>query len=240
MKILNIKNYLESIDVTVEGIELGDFDYIGKFTAEKARDKESLLYKTRCMYFRPNYERGILVYCLIRQFNLTSMLECGFGRGYTTFCAAKAFYDAGVQGTIVTIDPALSQEWLQQLAQVFPKEWFSYVKFVKDTSQNALPRIEEKFDLVYIDGDHSYQGTKFDWENTKDKCRQFMLFDDYHLKTKTDSGTIECRELIDEIDEEKEGFEEKLLIKLDRRLFPDDRGYTDDQINYGQVLMHRK
>jgi hypothetical protein len=240
MKILNIKDYLDSIDVTVEGIELGDFDYIGKFTAERTRQKGDVNYKKFGLYYRSAFERGILVYYLIRQFNLSSMLEVGFGRGFCTFCAAKAFYDAGVKGTIVTVDPALNQEWLQQLSQVFPKEWFSYVKFVKDTSQNALPQINDKFDLIYIDGDHSYQGTKFDWENTKDKCQRFMLMDDYHLKTKTDSGTIECRELIDEIEEEKDGYEEKMLIKLDRRLFPDDRGYTDDQINYGQILMQKK
>lgn len=239
MKITNIRDYLDSIDVTVEGIELGDFDYIGKFTAERTRQKGDENYRKFGFTFRAAYERGILIYYLIRQFNLTSFLECGFGRGYSTFCAAKAFHDAGVNGKIVTIDPALNQEWLEQLTHVFPKEWFSYVKFVKDTTQNALPKITDSYDLVYIDGDHSYAGTKFDWENTKQKCNKFLLFDDYHLKTKQDSGTIECRELIDEINEAQEGYEESVLIKLDRRLFPDDRGYTDEQINYGQVLLKR-
>lgn len=231
MKIVRIDKKLEDIGVELDSIVMGDFDYIGEFTAKRNRSPHDSNYKKYGAFYRSNYERGILIYHLIRQFNLTSMLEIGFGRGYATFCAARAFYDAGVIGKIITVDPALDEKYLNELQRVFPTDWFKYIQFAKGTSQQVLPGLNESFDLVYIDGDHTYEGTKFDWEHTKNKWNKFLLFDDYHLPTKDDPG-INCAKLIDEIDDAS-----KELIIMDRRMFFDDRQFTDDQIDYGQVLL---
>ena len=51
-------------------------------------------------FFRPNYERGILMYYLVRKLEIKSVLEIGFGRGYATFCMAKAMCDHGIDGKI--------------------------------------------------------------------------------------------------------------------------------------------
>ena len=239
MKKVNIKNKLEQMDIAVDSIVMGDFDYIGEFTAKRNRDKDDPNYKKYGSFYRSNYERGILIYFLIRHYNLSSMLEIGFGRGYSTFCAAKAFYDAGVEGKITTVDPALNEEYVKALCKVFPNELFSYISFMKGTSRDIIPTLNENFDLVYIDGDHSYAGTKLDWEMTKNKFNKFLLFDDYHLPSKNDAG-IQCRDAIDEIKEDTEACKEKELIILDRRLFFDDRQFTDDQIDYGQVLLTKE
>lgn len=232
MKQIFIKQKLESIGVSLESIVMGDFDMIGEFTAKRDRKPDDPNYKKHGCFYRSNYERGILIYNLIRQFNLTSFLEIGFGRGYGTFCAAKAFHDSGVKGKIVTIDPALDERYVQALQQVLPTGWFSYVNFMKGRSQDVLPKLDEKFDFVYIDGDHSYAATKSDWEMTKEKFNNFLLFDDYHLPSKADKGTIQCSQLIDEIDDPS-----KELIIMDRRMFFDDRQVPDDQVDYGQVLL---
>ena len=231
MKTINIKQKLEAIGVSPESVVMGDFDFIGEFTAKRDRRPDDPNYKKYGAFYRSNYERGILVYHLIRQYNLSSMLEIGFGRGYATFCAARAFHDAGIVGTITTVDPALDEKYLNALSQVLPQDWFKYVKFAKGTSQQVLPTLNEKFDLVYIDGDHSYEGTKHDWEQTKDKWNKFLLFDDYHMASKDDPG-IKCSQLIDEIDDPS-----KELIIMDRRMFFDDRRFTDDMVDYGQVLL---
>jgi len=232
MKKLHIKEKLKNIDIDLNDIVLGDFDAIGKFTAERNRDRNHLLYKTAGCFYRANYERGILVYSLIKKYKISSMLEIGFGRGYSTFCAAKAFQDFGIDGKITTIDPNFNESFLNHLAQVFPKSWFDCITFMQGTSRNILPSLsEQKFDFVYIDGDHSYEETKFDWENTKNLYNKCLLFDDYHLPSKNDPG-IQCQKLIDEIvDSSKE------LIIMDRRIFFDDRQIPDDEIDYGQVLL---
>jgi hypothetical protein len=111
---------------------------------------------------------------------------------------------------------------------------------MKGRSQEVLRKVDGNFDLVYIDGDHSYAATRSDWEMTKDHFNKFLLFDDYHLPSKEDEGTIQRSQLIDEIDEFEEGCKEKELIILDRRLFFDDRRFTDDQIDYGQILLTKQ
>lgn len=231
MKTINIKNKLHELGCELSELSLGEYDYIGRFTAERTRDANHPLFKSVGMFYRANYERGILISSLIRKYKISSMLEIGFGRGYSTFCAAKTFCDLGINGKIVTVDPAFDQNHLNLLQQVFPREWFEKIEFKSGKSNEVLPFINDKFDLVYIDGDHSFEGTKYDWEMTKDKWNKCLLFDDYHLPVKNDPG-IQCRELIDTVDHPT-----KELIIMDRRIFFDDRRLSDEQIDYGQVLL---
>lgn len=234
MKTINIKQKLEEMGVTLDSITMGDFDQIGEFTAKRQRSPGDENYHRYGAFYRANYERGILIYNLIRRYNLTSMLEIGFGRGYSTLCAARAFYDAGIIGNIVTIEPNLDEKLIATLHQIFPPDWFKMIKFFHGTSADAFSKLGTvKFDLIYIDGDHSYEGTKLDWEGAKDRYNKFLLFDDYHLPTKEDPG-IQCSKLIDEIDDPS-----KELIIMDRRMFFDDRQFGDEKIDYGQVLLTR-
>jgi len=239
MRQVDIREKLKEIGMPVESLSLGDFDQIGEHTAKKTRALNTELYKSVGCFFRPNYERGLLIYSLIKKYNLKSFLEIGFGRGYGTFCAAKALHENG-GGRIVTIDPLFDEERTKQhvkmLISIFPKEWFSLNNFHlrPGFSQDILPSLDENFDFIYIDGDHTYDATKFDWLNTKDKFNKFLLFDDYHLSTKKQQG-IECARVIDEIDD----FDKELII-MDRRIFFDDRRIPDEEIDYGQVLIEKK
>ena len=239
MKIVNIKEKLTQLGVQLDDIVLGDFDYLGKFCAERTRERNDANYKKYGFSYRSNYERGMLAYYLVRQLGVKSFLEIGTGRGYVTFCVAKAMYDSGISGRIVTVDPAADENFFKALNQVFPQQWFKDITFVKGFSGDVVPTLNEKFDFVYIDGDHSYMATKIDWEMCKDKFNQVLLFDDYHLPTKIDPG-IQCREVIDSVDENEVDCNEKELIIMDRRIFVDERGFTDEQINYGQCLLTKK
>ena len=230
IKKVMIHEKLKSLGLSVDDLKLGDFDQIGEVTAKKKRDPGSELYKSVGAFFRPNYERGILIYSLIKHYNIKSFLEIGFGRGYGTMCAALAMSENG-GGKITSIDPNFDQDFLNQLSNIFPQEWFQMMQFIQGKSQEYLPSTEEKFDFIYIDGDHTYFATKRDWELCKDRYNKLLLFDDYHLPGKVQKD-IECSNLIDQIDDDS-----KELIIQDRRIFLDDRGYTDDQIDYGQVLL---
>jgi len=239
MKTVHIRDKLAALNVSVDMISFGDFDRIGELCAKRERKSNDPNYKKFGAYFRAQYERGILLYYLIRQHNLTSVLEIGTGRGYGTLCCAKAFHDSGTKGKIVTIDPVIDERHHALIRQVYPREWLSCVTFVKGTSAQAVPALgDESFSLIYIDGDHSYEGTKLDWEMTKGRFTSFLLFDDYHLPSKDDPG-IQCRAAIDEVNWRAEGCKEPELVILDRRLFRDDRGFPDDAIDYGQVLFTR-
>src|SRR4030067_1117921 len=125
MERILIKDKLQRIEYPFDQISLGDFDYIGEFTAKKTRGKEDPLFRSVGAFFRPNYERGILAYALIKRFEIRSVFEIGFGRGYFAFCAAKAMCDMGFDdGQVVSVDPNIDEKHVQNLAQVFPREWF--------------------------------------------------------------------------------------------------------------------
>ena len=226
---INIKDKLQELDHPVDQLSLGEFDQIGHFTAYKNRYPESELFKTKGCFFRPNYERGMLIYSLIKKYNVKSYLEIGFGRGYSCICAAKAMSEIG-GGVITTIDPFFDDRLWSTPCGVFPAEWTNQVKIVKKKSQDYLASDTASYDFIYIDGDHTADAVRRDWENTKDKYKKLLLFDDYHKQQTYD--TIECSYVIDQIEDES-----KQLIIMDRRIFLDDRQLRDDQIDYGQVLL---
>jgi len=236
MNRIMIHDKLAQLDVDIDSVVLGDFDAIGEYTAKKTRSPDKEQYRTVGAFFRPNYERGILMYYLVRRKEIKSVLEIGFGRGYSTFCMAKAMCDHGIDGKITTVDPNLDEKQINFLSSIFPKEWFSKINFVRATSQEYYRQYQEqRFDLIYIDGDHMYDAVKEDWQYAKDRFNKFVLFDDYHLPSKTQSD-IECSKLIDQISDQEYL---KDLVIMDRRIFFDDRRLTDDQIDYGQVLLSR-
>lgn len=225
-----IQEKLKELGVDISDISLGDFDAIGKYTAEKQRSRDSELYKKAGAWFRPNYERGILIYSLIKKYKVESYLEIGYGRGYSCFCAALAFSELG-KGKVTTVDPALDQEQVQNLTGIFPREWFNFIDFWKGTSDDFFNQSNEKYDMIYVDGDHRYSAVLKDWNNCKDRYNKLILFDDYHLPEKVQKD-IDVSNVIDAIEDPS-----KELIIMDRRIFFDDRRIPDEDINYGQVLL---
>lgn len=231
MRTVHIRQKLEELGYPVERFSLGEFDEIGELTAKKKRDAGNPMYRSVGAYHRPNYERGLLIYALIRAHKLSTFFEIGFGRGYGTLCAAKAFSEGGAEAEIVTLDMRFDQDHLNRIYEVYPKSWFEMVHFLEGDSHELLPQIQDKFDLIYIDGDHSYEGTKADWTWAQQHAKKFVLFDDYHLNAKP-GDELACALAINEI----QGVEKELII-MDRRIFADDRRYEDEKITYGQVLV---
>lgn len=241
MKKILIQDKLKEIGIDYKDVNLGLFDEIAEFTARRFRPKNDPLYKTHGCFYRSNYERGIFIYYLITQFKLKSMLELGFGRGYSSYCAAMAFEDSKIQGKIITIDANPNLELYTFLRQTYPKEWSSKINLVKSITNdffkeasdklNSIYDLTEKFDLIYIDAGHSYEETKKDWLNTKDLFNKFLLFDDY-VEDAPKDHYLQCKFAIDEIEEY-----EKEFIIMDRRLFPDDLNRQDSEIHHGQVLI---
>ncbi|NBU99057.1 MAG: hypothetical protein EBS19_12760, partial [Spirochaetia bacterium] len=79
----NLAKKLNELGYPLSDISLGKFDYIGEFTAKKQRSPENELFSKAGAFYRPNYERGMLIYALIKKYNIKSYLEIGYGRGYS-------------------------------------------------------------------------------------------------------------------------------------------------------------
>lgn len=243
MRKILIQDKLNELGVSLNDISLGDFDYIGEYTAKKVRDKNSELYHKVGSVFRPNYERGILIHSLITKFKLQSYLEVGFGRGFSALCAAKALCEIGSPGKVITVDPVVDEQQLKIIQATMPKEWIEKIEFKKGMSQQALPQVlseNSSFDFIYVDGDHRAAAVQADWEMVKGHWTRFCLFDDYHFPTKTsDTKDIEVASVIDKIDWEQHHASAEVVI-LDRRIFFDDRRISDQDIDYGQVLVTKR
>ena len=234
MKTTHIIDKLSELNFDLEDLSLGDFDIIGEACAKKQRGPDSDLYKSVGAFFRPNYERGLLIYSMILNYDIQSFLEIGFGRGYGTLCAAMAMYENG-GGSITTVDPRFDDNHINRLKQTFPSEWFDMIEFVPKPSQVYLEEVDNTYDFIYVDGDHMYEAVKRDWELCQDKYNRFILFDDYNPPSEPQSDDIQCYRLIDEIEDDT-----KELIIMDRRIFFDDRRIADEDIKYGQVLLSRE
>ena len=178
-----ITEKLKQIGVELSDLKLGDFDQIGELTAKKQRSPGSDLYNKVGAFFRPNYERGILIYSLIKKYKIKSYLEIGFGRGYSCMCAALAMSELG-EGKITTIDPNLDNDFLQGLSQSFPEDWFSMIHFIKGTSQEFLRGTDEKYDFIYVDASHRADDTFVDayYAHKMLNPKGLLIFDDYGWK----------------------------------------------------------
>lgn len=229
MQVIDIREKLKQIECPVEEISLGDFDKIGEHTARRIRGPSDPLYKSVGCFYRPNYERGILIYHLVKRFEVRTLVEVGFGRGYAALCAAKAMCDMGWDdGRVFSVDPKIDEDHLKLISQAYPKEWFQKLNLLQGTINDALGHLPERFDMAYVDGDHRLDAVRNDWDAIKGRFQKLVLFDDYDPK---DSDSNQVRAFIDGLDADKE------LIRMDRRIFADDRGLKDADVGYGQVLV---
>lgn len=233
IKTVNISEKLIELGSPVEAFALGDFDAIGEYTAKKGRTRESELYNSVGCFFRPNYERGILAAAMIKRYKPKRILEIGFGRGYWTLCAAKAMTENGISGEIVTIDPKFDQQHIKLVETLFPREWLEKINMAQGQSVDIIPQIEGNFDMIYIDGDHTYSAVKSDWNLIKDRFEQFVIFDDYYMSVSATARDVAVARAVDEIPVE---YERELVI-MDRMIFMDDRG--DVNKDYGQVVLRK-
>jgi len=109
------------------------------------------------------------IYYRISRFRPSSVLEIGTHIGTSTLYIAEALYSNQKKDNnsvqLVTVDikdvnDTISKPWLKFDATHSPLELINemgfgnFVKFVKDASLNYLRTCEQKFDFIFLDGDH--------------------------------------------------------------------------------------
>ena len=87
-----------------------------------------------------------------------SILEVGTGYGYSTLCLLRGVLEAGSRGKIITIEKASSRaNEVSRLIREFGLE--DYVEVINSDARDVIPRLQDEFDIVFIDAAKSEYST---------------------------------------------------------------------------------
>jgi len=139
-----------------------------------------------------------VLYSLIRKNKYKDILDIGTGNGFSILYFSKALKDEGLSGHIDTVDIVDKREE-RSLGQLFDRfDLEEYITFHVGDSAEVIEKMEKEYDFVLIDGSHTYEQTKRDFEAVISKVRKggCVVFHDVY---KTPEGVSGVRTFVDEV-----------------------------------------
>jgi len=133
-------------------------------------------------------EEKLFLFSLLRMIEPWSVLEIGVSRGHMTAWLALALYMNG-RGKLTSVDnwsrahggeangPEYAQKRLKEL------KLQNYVEFKKSDSYEYLKeQPDDSFDVVWVDGDHSFEGARKDIDEAMRVAKRLVGVHDTHQK----------------------------------------------------------
>jgi predicted O-methyltransferase YrrM len=110
------------------------------------------------------------ILAVVEEIQPQTILEIGRAKGHTMGLFAWA-----CDADIVSIDIVRYPE-AEEIAELFPNR----IEMLDGTSELCQTGDLQMFDLILVDGDHTYQGCRSDWNNIQDSMTDncVVLFDD--------------------------------------------------------------
>jgi len=122
------------------------------------------------------------LYHIIKGINPKSYLEIGASNGNSLWVLAHAL-EKGSRVEFIDLGEKHTVECLMQCADKLMAEYD--IRAYLGRSEEWAERIKENnpdgYDVILIDGDHTFEGVKRDWENYKDLANKLIVFHDINL-----------------------------------------------------------
>lgn len=130
----------------------------------------------------------LTMYTVVRTFQVKKILEIGTHQGSSSITMCQAILDNGYKPEIWTVDSwegfegnEASKNLKEKAAKHFREAGFEkYISMQEGDSKVVVPKLLKeigKVDLCMIDGDHSNEGVKADYDNCKDHTNLILFHD---------------------------------------------------------------
>jgi predicted O-methyltransferase YrrM len=117
-------------------------------------------------------QSGWALHGLVRAMRPEVCVEIGSAHGWSTCLIALAL-EQNLKGKLYAVDPHLPNDWsdpnpdrsLDTLRENLQATGLSgRVQIVRKTTAEAASDLPDQVDFAFVDGDHSFEGVKMDWE----------------------------------------------------------------------------
>lgn len=186
-------------------------------------------------------DSSTILYGLVRSMKPQVCVEIGSARGNSA-CAIAAGLKENGRGKLYAIDPHMPTDWNDEISidtfdilrrNIASLGLAGQVEIIRSLSSEAARDWVRPIDLIFIDGDHSYEGVKRDWDMFVQHVSQFgvVVFHDTIWDLRPDPNwtraSMGVPRFVDEL--RQQGYQ---IITLDR-----DYGVTMVQPTIGGVAL---
>lgn len=129
-------------------------------------------------------DAGWLLHGLVRAQKPEVCVEIGSAHGYSTCLIALAL-EQNIRGRLWAVDPHIINHWSDHHAEDTMAALHRNlramgkagrrVQIVRATMADAAAGLPSAIDMAFIDGDHSYEAVKLDWETIKPRLTPFGI-----------------------------------------------------------------